>query len=422
MKSNYRILIIGGYDFSGTDATSITLRNIFSYMPKENIAFIKTGSYHELTDYKYINIYPSLARNVSRNDIVKKLSSHTGQVAGLVGTKKSNGLKQRVFNYIHTVGSSYRMLIPYRITSSVNDFIQDFKPDYIYSLLASDAIMGLCLSISNKYNIPIIPHFMDDWQGVMFTNSAILYPARKRLISNLKKVLKKSPFALTISEKMAREYTAKYKCNCIPLMNCINARSEIGRKEIGREIKIVFSGGLHLNRADSIEMLCKALSNIKDFCFTLELFTSNDNWKKYSHQFADYSFVRYGGFVSQEEILKKNEEADILLHVESFNELMKKYTRLSISTKIPEYLSSHRLIIAIGPSDIASIEYLKENNAALILNNNINDNTEALYKLLNDKDRIDNIIDNAYSTYKANHVQTELHKKLNAFLNKHKPI
>ncbi|MBR3831712.1 MAG: hypothetical protein IKJ52_10785 [Muribaculaceae bacterium] len=420
MKCNYKILIIGGYDFSGTDATSITLRNIFSYMPKENIAFIKTGNYHELTDYKYINIYPSFASNISSNNSVKKLSSHNGQVAGLVGTNKTKGLKQQVFNYVHTIGSSYRMLIPYKITNSIDNFIQEFKPDYIYSLLASDAIMGLCLSISNKYNIPIIPHFMDDWQGVMFTNSAILYPARKRLISNLKKVLKKSPFALTISEKMAREYTAKYKCNCISLMNCINARAEIERKEIGREIKIIFSGGLHLNRADSIEMFCKALSNIKDFNFTLELFTSNDNWNKYSHQFADYGFVRYGGFVSQEEILKKNEEADILLHVESFNELMKKYTRLSISTKIPEYLSSQRLIIAIGPSDIASIEYLRENDAALILGNNIQDNTMALYNLLNNKGGIDNIINNAYSTYKTNHVQAELHKNLDTFLNKHK--
>ena len=74
--------------------------------------------------------------------------------------------------------------------------------------------------------------------------------------------------------------------------------------------------------------------------------------------------------------MKKNNEADILLHVESFNEKMKKYTRLSISTKIPEYLASKRLIIAIGPVDIASIEYLKDNKAALILDNNIEENTK----------------------------------------------
>ena len=47
-------------------------------------------------------------------------------------------------------------------------------------------------------------------------------------------------------------------------------------------------------------------------------------------------------------------------------------------TKIPEYLSSQKPIIAIGPSGIASIDYLKNNNAALVLD----DFNQLYYKVL----------------------------------------
>ena len=420
MNCNYKILIISGYDFSGTDATSITLKNIFSDMPKENIAFIKTGNYHPLNNYRHIDIYPSFAGNVSKAKVVKNLSTHRGEVAGMTGSNRKNGIKARIFNRIHTIGSSYRMLIPYKITKEVDSFIQDFNPDYIYSLLASDSIMGLCLSLSKRYDIPIIPHFMDDWQGVMFKNDALLCPARLRLVSHLKRIFKKSSFALAISEKMAKEYSGRYHCKFMPLMNCVEVNHNNEERELDKNIRIVFSGGLHLNRADSIEMLCKTLSSIQGYNFSLELFTSQDNWEKYSHQFKDYAFVKYVGFVTQEEILKKNNEADILLHVESFNEKMKKYTRLSISTKIPEYLASKRLIIAIGPVDIASIEYLKDNKAALILDNNIEENTKKLIDVLNNRELHSLYISNAYNTYKANHIQSELHKSLDTLFSNNK--
>jgi hypothetical protein len=40
--------------------------------------------------------------------------------------------------------------------------------------------------------------------------------------------------------------------------------------------------------------------------------------------------------------------------------------RLSFSTKITDYLSSGKCIFAVGNSDLAPIEYLKDNGAALV--------------------------------------------------------
>jgi hypothetical protein len=65
---------------------------------------------------------------------------------------------------------------------------------------------------------------------------------------------------------------------------------------------------------------------------------------------------------------------------------MKYKTRLSISTKIPEYLASGKPILAVGPDDISSIRYLKRLGISYIINSL--DETSIkneLMKILNEK-------------------------------------
>ena len=94
------------------------------------------------------------------------------------------------------------------------------------------------------------------------------------------------------------------------------------------------------------------------------------------------------------------EETDVLVHVESFDAYCKAKTSLSISTKIPEYLSSKRLILAIGPDDIASMEYLK--NVAYCINSE-NVITQGLIEIMQDEYLRDQLIDNAINLYNTKH-------------------
>ena len=71
--------------------------------------------------------------------------------------------------------------------------------------------------------------------------------------------------------------------------------------------------------------------------------------------------------VTGEKFIEIRQSSDFLVHAESFDSENKKVTMLSISTKIPEYLSSNRCIVAIGPSEIASINLIKENDLGIVL-------------------------------------------------------
>jgi len=63
-----------------------------------------------------------------------------------------------------------------------------------------------------------------------------------------------------------------------------------------------------------------------------------------------------------QEILR---QSDVAIHVESFVDSMSQYTRLSVSTKIPQYFAAALPVLAYGPSRIASCRYVVDNKCGL---------------------------------------------------------
>ena len=61
------------------------------------------------------------------------------------------------------------------------------------------------------------------------------------------------------------------------------------------------------------------------------------------------------------------EVADVLVHVESDDPEVLQNTRLSVSTKIPEYLSSGRLVLGFGPLNVASLALLKKYSLGVVV-------------------------------------------------------
>ena len=99
--------------------------------------------------------------------------------------------------------------------------------------------------------------------------------------------------------------------------------------------------------------------------------------------------------VAKEEVLRLQGEADILLFAEALRGKYKNAARLSFSTKLTDYFSAGRCILAIAPPDIAPTEYLADNDIALTA-----DSKEKLLKILRsiseDPDIMKEYADRAY--------------------------
>ena len=73
------------------------------------------------------------------------------------------------------------------------------------------------------------------------------------------------------------------------------------------------------------------------------------------------------GSVYGDSLRRVREESDVLIIVESFDKKYKNLLSTALSTKVPEYLASGKIILAIGPDYSAAISYIRANNAGYCL-------------------------------------------------------
>ena len=102
---------------------------------------------------------------------------------------------------------------------------------------------------------------------------------------------------------------------------------------------------------------------------------------------------------------------DIVLHLESFDNVEKEKTRLSFSTKIVDCLNSGRALMAIGWDKAASIDYLIKNDAALVATDE-NEIFNILKEIQNNPSILLEYANKAWTCGKRNHQIDEIQKNL----------
>ena len=104
-----------------------------------------------------------------------------------------------------------------------------------------------------------------------------------------------------------------------------------------------------------------------------------------------------------------------VIHTESFETEMTNLVRFSVSTKIAESLMYGPCLIAYGPEGIASIDYLKENNAAWTITDT-KDLKKGLKEILENSTLREQIVRNARKLAEKNHNAEVNPKKVREWL------
>jgi len=426
-----KVLVVSGHDFFNEDnQTSITLRSFFEKWPKEKIATLICGSFNvkkrglvdnrtfflSIKDVKFLKYFLKEKRTPSSFEV------NTGH---LIPENTSIFFKVRKTLKLFLTDSLD--FFPYKCPTSLFHFIDDFNPEVIYTNVENARICFLLQEIQNRKGLSIVPHFFDDFPTTIY--SANLSKIQKFFFNKkLKKLIAQAPACLCISEAMCTEYTKRYKrSEFFPLMNSVekfygNANFEL-KPSKERKLRICYAGTLHYKRDEILILLCHMFILIKDLQFEFTIYTPEKDWNTYKNRFNMFENVMYGGYKDRENIFTIMCESDILVHVESFDNSIQNVTRFSISTKIPEYLSTGNIILSIGPRGIASIDYLAVNSVAYIIDD-INDNF-LFKKILNSIFNNNNaeIKKNAKTLFEKNHLKMNNRESLIRVLNtKSKPL
>ena len=358
-----RVLMIGSSPLNDQSATGITLCNLFSGYPSDRIAQIYDDEsspdaslctkYYRFssTDIGPIRRAKRLLQSFRRN-VSKHLHSTPRSELRVASSSMSSELLR-----------AFGDIVPFRIPAPMDAWIRDFAPDLIYSPLGSTRWMNLSLKIADRLALPIIPHFMDDWPAVEYSRSRMLSIPARVLRRRLGNILSLSPCRLTISEDMSEEYRSRYGGRFESFMNCVELPRPSAKKcpEPSGPVRFGFVGGLHLNRWRSILDLAYALEELRNsgMGVALEIYAPERDLLQYGSQFAHFNVISCMETLAPRAVGEKLLTLDVLIHVESFLPEDSSRAKLSISTKIPQYLAAAKPILGYGPGDLSSLRYIE---------------------------------------------------------------
>ena len=76
--------------------------------------------------------------------------------------------------------------------------------------------------------------------------------------------------------------------------------------------------------------------------------------------------INFHGRINYDEVTKIMHESDVLVHTESMDKINRNKVRYSVSTKIADSLGSGINMFAYGPSTVASMRHLIDNDCAIV--------------------------------------------------------
>lgn len=146
-------------------------------------------------------------------------------------------------------------------------------------------------------------------------------------------------------------------------MNMVDDLQLMDFKEQSDITRLIYAGSFYYGRSDVISQLSKEIqkfNQISEKKAKLLLYSNQEPDDDLKKKMCLDGACEYCGSLNQNQLQIELNRADILVFVESFETDQIEKVRYSLSTKVPEYMSIGKPILALGPSKIGSIEYLKD--------------------------------------------------------------
>ena len=248
---------------------------------------------------------------------------------------------------------------------------------------SSRFIYDVAIKISQERNIPLVMYICDDFYFLDGKTGIIRSFQMKMLRKKIRKTLERTCGIVTICEDMRRSYSREFGLPVYTVMTGAGIERHVV-KEVGTVGNLSYFGNLTYNRYLGIAEIGRALDRISDRTgqdVQLRVYSRNDN-KTINTEFEGIRSIRTMGFLSGEEYAKAFFDSDILIHTEAFDEECISRVRHSVSTKIADSLASGIMLFAYGPEGIASMDHLKENRCAWIVEQS-GDLEEQIEEMLN---------------------------------------
>lgn len=407
-----RVLVVSHNVFCETGSMGKTLTGYFNGWDKNQIAQFYIHSevptsdkvcqnYFRITDMEAVKSVFSrkCGRTFSETDIEQgRTSSRTD--SGKIAEAYQKGRQRTPLIYLA------RNLI-WRFSAwnnkKLNNWIDDFAPEVVFFASGDYAFTyRIALKIAKKRNIPLIISCMDDYYLYNNNENKLLGRfAHKLFMKQVRKTIAYADALVCICDKMSQDYKRKFNVDCYTMHTPTSFKI---KKEAGKSYKLSYIGNMGYSRHLQLVQVGRALKSLDSANAPKHIDVySAEAREEILMQLTEENGIVFHGLIDSEKVRQIIAESTAVIHTESFDEDIINRVKYSVSTKIADSLASGTCILAYGPSQVASIEYLQKNNAAYCITNS-NNLADGLTELFENENLRQKIIDNALALAEKNHM------------------
>lgn len=277
------------------------------------------------------------------------------------------------------------------------DYIIDFEPDVILFRPTSESpILTRLAELAYAHTgARFVTWVMDSWQDRLLA-AATENETRSGMAADrtIARWFNRSAQRLVIGEAMADAYETRYDGPFTAIANAVDPSDWERVHKVaapGEPLIVRYSGALAAdmgletlhNVAAAIDELAKTLP-VRFQINTRQHFIreQGDAFRSYDHtelSCNEFNAAAYRNWIA---------EGDVSLIAYNFNDETRTYVRHSMSNKMPECLASGSPLLAVGPSDIATIDYLNRNGVGVTVDTpGVDAITQALRDVLESPER-----------------------------------
>lgn len=366
MKNKKKVLVITGTSFRTDTNNGKTLEVLFSKFASDELAQIyfspetpncaDCGSYYRVCEKQLIKSLFGLIGKRCGGEVhcdpeSKKAERYNNTLALNKGKTAILILRELLWDISHWKNRNLK------------SWLNKINPSVIFAFLPGNKKTAKFISwVAKCYGCKVVMLVTDDHYNDYIENPSFIRKMRyRRMQKAINDVARHSELILGCSELTAKEYGERFNLSYEAIFTP-SAKRFLDmplKKQENTPIVFRYFGNVELERWRVLVALGKTIKEYNDGeqKAKLEVYTALENTDIINELTIDGA-CEYKGYVQGEEFYELFQSADVAVHAESFSPQMMRCTRLSVSTKIADYLGAGKCILAIGSETLASMAHI----------------------------------------------------------------
>lgn len=369
-----KILIISHNPLTTYQNMGKTMLSLFTSVKKEELCQLyvypsvpdvdKCSSYYRITDKDVLASYYKF--KVKGGEISPEFSEHN-----MFENENDDKLYRNPKNKstVRRIGRDAMWRFARWYNKPLKAWLDAQAPTHIFVAPGMAKFMyNIALKIARDRNLPIVTYVCDEYYFVKKDKGFLARLRQKSFHKKIEELMYNSTRLVTICKSLEDSYTKKFKTPATTVMTGSNYDIEKEIKEYDSITTLRYMGNVRCNRFVPLAEIGRTLDEINaedGTNYSLEIFTGEKN-SEILATFDGIKSIKLCGYVGGEDFDRTFKASQMLLHTEAFDEDSIDLVKNSVSTKIADSLGSGIAFFAYGPSQVASMKHLIDNDCAMI--------------------------------------------------------